>query len=121
MSMFNKIVEYASRQLEIPAEEITRDTTFESLGLDLSLIHISLYLPVPYSWYERMKLEVAAFDGLIRDTQFGADVELEVLLPEAQTTPFLDRLRDLSGATLEALVTGQEYRAFPLAETSAIP
>ncbi len=31
MSMFNKIVEYASRQLEIPAEEITRDTTFESL------------------------------------------------------------------------------------------
>ena len=26
MSMFNKIVEYASRQLEIPAEEITRDT-----------------------------------------------------------------------------------------------
>ena len=34
MSMFNKIVEYASRQLEIPAEEITRDTTFESLGVD---------------------------------------------------------------------------------------
>ena len=31
MSMFDRIVEYASRQLEIPAEEITRD---------LSLIHI---------------------------------------------------------------------------------
>ena len=34
MSMFDRIVEYASRQLEIPAEEITRDTTFESLGVD---------------------------------------------------------------------------------------
>ena len=32
--MFEKIVDYASRQLEIPAEEITRDTTFESLGVD---------------------------------------------------------------------------------------
>lgn len=81
----------------------------------------SLYLPVPYSWYERMKLEVAAFGGLIRDTQFGADVELEVLLPEARTSPFLERLRDMSGATLEALITGQEYRAFPLTEVSAAP
>lgn len=73
-----------------------------------------LYLPVPYNWYERIKLEIAAFGGIIRDTQFGQDVELEVLLPEAQTTPFLDRLTDLSAATLEALVTGQEYRAFPV-------
>ena len=32
--MFEKIVAYASRQLEIPAEEIARDTTFESLGID---------------------------------------------------------------------------------------
>ena len=30
MSMFDRIVEYASRQLEIPAEEITRDTTLTS-------------------------------------------------------------------------------------------
>ena len=93
----------------------------DAAGKSMKRIWTALYLPVPYSWYERMKLEVAAFGGLIRDTQFGADVELEVLLPEAQAAPFLERLRDLSGATLEALITGQEYWAFPLAETSAIP
>ena len=32
--MFEKIVAYLSEQLDIPAEEITRDTTFESLGVD---------------------------------------------------------------------------------------
>ena len=43
MSMFNKIVEYASRQLEIPAEEITRDTTFESLGVDsLGIVEMTM-------------------------------------------------------------------------------
>ena len=48
-------------------------------------------------------------------------MELEVLLPQAKTAPFLDRLRDMSAATLEALVTGEEYRAFPLAEDSGTP
>ena len=43
MSMFDKIVEYASRQLEIPAEEITRDTTFESLGVDSLDMKISTF------------------------------------------------------------------------------
>lgn len=32
--MLEKIVEYLSRELDIPAESITRDTTFESLQLD---------------------------------------------------------------------------------------
>lgn len=32
--MLEKIVEYLSRELDIPAEAITRDTTFESLQLD---------------------------------------------------------------------------------------
>lgn len=86
----------------------------DAAGKSMKRVWSVLYLPVPYNWYERIKLEIAAFGGIIRDTQFGQDVELEVLLPEAQTTPFLDRLTDLSAATLEALVTGQEYRAFPV-------
>ena len=32
--MFEKIVAYLSEQLDIPAEKITKDTTFESLGID---------------------------------------------------------------------------------------
>ena len=32
--MFEKIVNYLSEQLDISAASITRDTTFESLGID---------------------------------------------------------------------------------------
>ena len=32
--MYNKLVSYASRQLEIDASEITPDSNFEGLGID---------------------------------------------------------------------------------------
>ena len=44
----------------------------------------------------------------------GADVELEILMPEAQAQPFLDKLTDMSAGTIEGMMTGQEYRAFPV-------
>ena len=66
----------------------------DAAGKSMKRVWTVLYLPVPYSWYERVKLEV--------------------LLPEARTEPFLARLTDMSSATLEAMVTGQEYRAFPV-------
>ena len=32
--MYEKLVSYASKQLELNADEITRDSTFDSLGID---------------------------------------------------------------------------------------
>ena len=32
--MYEKLVSYAAKQLELNAEDITRDSTFESLGID---------------------------------------------------------------------------------------
>ena len=32
--MFEKIAAYLSRQMDVPVESITNDTTFESLGID---------------------------------------------------------------------------------------
>ena len=49
-----------------------------------------LYVPCPYPFYERVRLEVAAFGGIIRQTDFGAEVELELLFPENQASAFLD-------------------------------
>lgn len=84
----------------------------DAAGKSMKRVWDVIYLPVPYSWYERVKLEVAAFGGIIRETQFGADVELEVLTPQGQTRDFLARILDLSAGTLEGLIAGQEYRAF---------
>lgn len=86
----------------------------DAAGKSMKRVWSVLYVPCPYSWYERMRLEVAAFGGIIRDTQFGMDVELEVLMPEAQTQPFFDRIIDMSAGTLEGMETAKEYRAFPV-------
>ena len=86
----------------------------DAAGRSIKRIWTNVYLPCPYSWYERIRLEVAAFGGMIRETQFGADVELDLLLPEEQTQGFLERVTDLSAGTIEGLIGKQEYRAFPL-------
>lgn len=86
----------------------------DAAGRSMKRIWTNVYLPCPYSWFERIKLEVAAFEGIIKDTDFGAEVSFDLLLPEAKVQPFLDHVFDLSAGTIEGLVGEQEYRAFPV-------
>ncbi len=86
----------------------------DAAGKSIKRVWTALYIPCPYSFYERVKLEIAAFGGVIRSTDFGSEVELEVLLPEGKTQAFIERLTDMSAATIEAMETGKEYRAFPV-------
>ena len=88
----------------------------DAAGKSMKRVWSVLYLPIPYNYYERVKLEVTAFGGIIRDTQFGADIELELLFPETQLQPFLDRITDMSAGTIEGMQTGQEYWAFPISK-----
>ena len=62
--MFEKIVEYASRQLEIDASEITRETTFESLGVDsLDIVEMTM------DFEEKLGVELDMED--VKITTFG--------------------------------------------------
>ena len=73
-----------------------------------------LYIPCPYHFYERVKLETETFGGIIRDTQFGTEVELEILIAREKTQAFLDYITDMTAGTVDSMDTGQEYRAFPI-------
>ena len=86
----------------------------DAAGRSMKRVWSVIYLPCPYNYYERIKLEVEAFEGVIRDTQFGAEVELEILIAEGKAQAFLDRIVDMSAGTVEGMQTGQEYRAFPV-------
>ena len=86
----------------------------DAAGKSMKRVWSCLYVPCPYTFYERVKLETAAWGGIIRSTEFGAEVELEILVPGAQAQPFLDRLIDMSAANVEGMETGKEYRAFPV-------
>ena len=86
----------------------------DAAGKSMKRVWSVIYLPIAYTFYERVKLEIAAFDGVIRDTQFGAEVELEILIARGQAQAFLDRIVDMTAGQAEGMETGQEYRAFPI-------
>lgn len=86
----------------------------DAAGKSMKRVWTVLYLPCPYSWYERVKLETESCGGIIRSTDFGSEVELELLFPEAKTPEFLEKLTDMTAGTVEAMETGTEYRAFPV-------
>ena len=86
----------------------------DAAGKSMKRVWTVLYVPCPYTFYERVKLLVGELEGIIRQTDFGAEVELELLFPEADAGAFLDKLTDMTSGTVEGMETGQEYRAFPV-------
>ena len=86
----------------------------DAAGKSMKRVWTVLYVPCPYTYYERVKLLVAEYEGIIRTTDFGAEVELELLFPEKLTDTFLEKLTDMTAGTVEGMENGQEYRAFPI-------
>ena len=86
----------------------------DAAGKSMKRVWTVVYLPCPYTFYERVKLLVAEFGGIIRETEFGAEVEPELLFPEANVQPFFEKLTDMTSGTVEGMETGQEYKAFPV-------
>lgn len=86
----------------------------DAAGKSMKRVWTVLYVPCPYSFYERVRLEAEGFGGIVRKADFGAEVELELLFPEAKTQEFLDRLTDMTAGSVESMEIGQEYRAFPV-------
>ncbi len=88
----------------------------DAAGKSMKRVWTVLYVPCPYSLYARVKLEIAAWGGIARKTDFGAEVELEILLPQGNTQGFQAALTELSAGGIETLEIGREYRAMPLAD-----
>jgi len=86
----------------------------DAAGKSMKRVWTVLYVPCPYTYYERVKLLVAECEGIIRSTDFGAEVELELLFAENVANTFLEKLTDMTAGTVEGMETGKEYRAFPI-------
>ena len=89
----------------------------DAAGKSIKRVWTVLYIPCPYTFYERVKLEAEACGAVIRKTDFGAEVELEILVAREQAQSFLAKLTDLTAGTVEGMEIGQEYRAFPVEQS----
>ena len=88
----------------------------DAAGKSMKRVWTALYIPCPYPYYERLKLLCEDMEAVIRDTQFTAEVELEVLVAAGKCAEFQEKLTDMTAGTVEAMETGTEYRAFPVQE-----
>lgn len=89
----------------------------DAAGLSRKRVWERVEIPCPYGLFEQVKNEIAAHDGMIQTTDFGADVQIGAIFPAAGTEAFLRRLTDLSSGRVTAARAGQEYRDFPVAST----
>ena len=72
--MFEKIQSYLAAQLDIPAEEITRETTFEGLGIDsLDMVEMVMDLEEELGVHLEMEEKVSTIGELVDFVQSKLD------------------------------------------------
>ena len=71
-------------------------------------------IPCSYSASEKLRLELTNAGGICADTEYGANVVIKALIPEELTDSVRARIFDVSGGSVELVVTGQTHRAVPL-------
>ena len=86
----------------------------DAAGVSVVRRWVEAELPCSYSLAERLKLEVAAFDGIVTDMDYAASVTIRALVPEERAEDFRARIFDLSAGAVTAALTGEAFRAVPL-------
>ena len=102
----------------VPAYSRSAKLALDAAGLSQKRVWERVEIPCPYGLFEQVKNEIAAHDGMIQTTDFGADVQIGAIFPAAGTEAFLRRLTDLSSGRVQAVRAGQEYRDFPVSSTT---
>ena len=86
----------------------------DAAGISVRRLWSHVDIPCPYNWFERIRLAVTAQGGLVADVEYGAEVLIHAMFPADGTDGFLAALTELTNAAVTAVVTGQEFRAFPV-------
>lgn len=91
----------------------TRSTgdALAAAGISQIRCWMELELACSYAMAERLKLETAAFGGVVAEMEYGAAVTLKVLVPEEKSRDLSGRIFDVSSGSVTARVTGEAMRA----------
>ena len=73
-------------------------------------------VPCTYPLFERMKLDILACGGVVRDVEYGADITLRAAFPTGGVEQFSARLTELSSGSLEMVAAGEEFLPGPREE-----
>lgn len=73
-------------------------------------------VPCTYPLFERLKLEISACGGVIRDVEYAADIVLRAAFPAGGAEAFAPRLTELSAGSLDMTAAGEEFLPGPREE-----
>ena len=90
----------------------------DAAGISVVRRWVELSLPCAYGLFERMKLEVAATGGVVRDAEYGADITLRTAFPAGAAETFQLRLTELSAGSLTMTAAGEEFLPGPREEAN---
>lgn len=92
----------------------TAKLALEAAGISVVRRWVELTIPCGYSLLGKITQEIPAWDGIVADTEYGADVVVKALLPEGREKDFAKRILDLSSGAVQAAVTGESLKAVPV-------
>jgi putative IMPACT (imprinted ancient) family translation regulator len=75
-------------------------------------------LACPYPLFEQVRGELAPLRGTEEKAQYGADVRLSLLLPEACADAFARRITELSAGRADIRITGERFAPVPVREAA---
>lgn len=70
-------------------------------------------VPCTYPLFERVKLDIAACGGVVRDADYGAGITLRAAFPAGGAEVFSGKLTELSAGGLEMAAAGEEFLPGP--------
>lgn len=86
----------------------------DAAGVSVVRRWVDVAVPCPYSFFERVKLEVEAMNGVLGETEYAADVTVHALLPEEAAEGFRSRITELTAGGSAARVVGEVFQDVPV-------
>ncbi len=86
----------------------------DAAGISVVRRWVELAVDCPYNFFERVKNEVAALDGVVGDVEYAAGLTVHALMPEERAEEFAARMVELSAGTFEAIELGETFKAVPV-------
>ena len=85
----------------------------DAAGISVVRRWVEVAVPCPYSFFERLKLELEAHGGVLGEVEYAADVTVHALLPEERAEAFSAWLTELAAGGVAAQVCGESFQAVP--------
>ena len=89
----------------------TAKLALAAAGISVVRRWMELTIPCGYSLLGKITQEIPVWDGVVLDTEYGADVVIKALLPEGKEGDFAKRVLDLTAGTVQTAVTGETLKA----------